>query len=336
MGNKFPRILCSFLLLQPFFLIGSLASASPSNTSNVLTINNTTDLSIPDPNDFPTGFTIKVLDFGHSLRDIALFVNTVNLLGELAMGNMQEPVSQPKLYRYSDYPDVYFGLIPLVGGSTERRFFLYGLATIIFAMIREKTYHEGRVSLFWQEEIVGHIYIRYQSPPSSTLSANMPDETRNLDAGDESTLSPSSVSNGSIVPASNGLMNDPTFRVGMKFTGATVPISDVFLIVMRALVKFAGPESTDIISEQIGFRTIALKLSVLFQPSPRTRPPYFRYRHAIMALVDAPQFMMKAKKFGELEMELEVGHSLVAHGFIFTDSSPSIDMIVGSNSTAIS
>lgn len=319
--------ICLFFLassLYPFVSSANIPAAQEISL-DIPSVNWTTITSPGLSAEEPSAVEVKPSAWGHHLRPIACIVNTVHIVGELALEDYEDPIERPKLYRYHDFPDVFFGVIPTEGKTLPRGVVLWGLSKALNLLMGTQTYQEVRFGLVWEKVIVGFIFFRYQKPlppppSSSTLSASNPYETGILDAEDNSLALPASNNSDVTIPMftnTTSLAAIP-LKLGMTPLANLIDRNAVIGIVIAGIIRAAILKGTDIVQgdHQFGVPDLGLVLIFSLPKPPRTRPPFFRYEHLIQALIMAVDFMVNVGRWGELKMDCEVGHSLVATGLL--------------------
>ena len=297
----------------------------PSNLSDIDVVNGTNSCSNSTLSTVASqDFRVVPRNWGHQLRPSSCLVNTVYALGELALEDYERDIERPRTLRPPDFTDMFFGIVPDGETPMPHRYALLGIMKGLIYMVENKRFQEVTFDLEWKGELVGFVHFIYQAPSATTIAAI--DSHPTLDSGREGPIRLSSNSTLSYGTPSLETPNSPSLKIDMTFRGPSIGMFSIFGLSLATLVEIAPHKSTEIIMEPIYWHSEERGLLVLFNPiqPPRTRPPFLRYEHIIRSLVQAPEFMLRVNNFGELDMELGVGHSLVGRGYILLRSKPDV------------
>ncbi len=112
-------------------------------------------------------------------------------------------------------------------------------------------------------------------------------------------------------------VKDGKLVVRAMLTGATVPLFDVFLLVIAVLVDAAERGATERLQ---GYKSPATTAGVeIFfeEPVPaRTSPPFFKVQWLMEAMASIPQYMIRKGVFKEALLFVEIDGVRVADGFL--------------------
>lgn len=110
-------------------------------------------------------------------------------------------------------------------------------------------------------------------------------------------------------------VQDERLTVRATLTGPTVPLFDVFLLVMAVLVDAAALGATERLEGYVSPATAAGVRVTFKQPVPaRSRPPFFEVQWLLRTMAGIPGFMITKGVFREVAMRVEVDHVWVADG----------------------
>ena len=263
-------------------------------------------------NDGPQDVEVKPSNWGQELRPIACLINAVQMIGELALEDYEGTIDHSRLFRYPEYPEVFFGVISIEGIPLPRSVLLWGISKAL--TVQNAHFQEARFGLVLKRRYVGWLYFRRKElpTPSSSLSAGTPYQTgQQLNANDLVASSPVSVGNVTSLTAA-------PLKLGMTPLPLMLPEGAVITAVVVGLIQVAPFKRTDIVDRDMHLDVRPMHTVVAFERAfpLRKRPPYFMYEHLIKALTQAPLYMAIMNRFGELRIELEVGHSVVGIGYI--------------------
>lgn len=317
-----------------YLLSASLSLPSHSGLDLLDTSTRITNLASPRDGQIPKDFRAFPRDPGHELDPMASLVNSINILGELALEDFEGEISRPTLHRYNLYQSVFFGIIPPTGSTLKRKYAIWGIWAGINSMIQENEFQETTFNLESNGELIGFVYFRHKPVPDPTLGAYVPDQTRVVQSSDDIASQDRSMSTAMTV-FNASVVGDAPLKLGLVPIGEPIKTDIICDIILTGLLKAAPHKRSDIIDEEIEMRADHLGLGILFlRPDPpRKRPPFFRYQHLIMALMQVPEFSVRKKRFGEVRMELEVGHSMVATGYILRTAPPTLSSVASDNVT---
>lgn len=107
--------------------------------------------------------------------------------------------------------------------------------------------------------------------------------------------------------------------VRAKLTGSTVPLFDVFLLVMAVLVDVANLGATEHLRDYASPANAAGAEIEFKEPVPaRTSPPFFEVQWLMETMAIIPQYMIKKGVFKEALVLVELDGVKVADGFLGT------------------
>lgn len=131
----------------------------------------------------------------------------------------------------------------------------------------------------------------------------------------QSMSSPSVFPQNKNVTAEN--LQDPELIVRIMLTRSTVPLFDVFLLVIAVLVDAAQMGATKRLQDYTSLATAA-GVEIFFKgPVPaRTSPPFFEGQWLMKTMATIPQYMIRKGAFKEAAVLVEIDGVRVADGFL--------------------
>lgn len=328
----------SFRLLLPLSLVLVIRALTvPENRVLAIPPENGSDgvlglgeavLGLPTP---PAEFSIIYQIGGPrapKLHQTALLMNTIAALKTLALADWDGKVSDGTEYKLDNYPQVSIWVsTPKRLRTIRTRYIVWSIVKGVYEMIRRKRIELSQFELRWDGDLVGWVHIEPNSPSNPTLSlggGNSSEDPRSNVAKREGLLGPSSIS----MPKedSNGTGAAPLLSIGADpkearlvthFTpfGTTLSIYDVFVPIMGGLAELAPLElssRTNVFVEgREGYKgCICLTSTPLF----RAEPPYLEHHWITRALARVLGYMLESRRFGEVNIVLEVDGVGIARG----------------------
>ena len=117
----------------------------------------------------------------------------------------------------------------------------------------------------------------------------------------------------SVITAKN--VQDQHLTVRATLTGSTVPLFDVFLVVMAVLADAAALRATERLEGYVSPATAAGVRVTFKEPVPaRSRPPFFEVQWLLRTMAGIPGFMITKGVFREVALRDEIDHVWVADG----------------------
>lgn len=110
---------------------------------------------------------------------------------------------------------------------------------------------------------------------------------------------------------------DQDLIVRVMLMGSTVPLFDVFLLVIAVLVEAASQETTERLRDYTSPTSVA-GVEVLFKERlpPRTSSPFFEIQSLMKTMALVPRFMVTKGVFQEALVSVEIDGVNVADGFL--------------------
>lgn len=201
-------------------------------------------------------------------------------------------------------------------------------------MIQEDKFQEMTFNVESNGKLIGFVYFKHQPAADLTVDDHFADRTQVVQVLDDIANQNQNMSTATTA-LNVSVLGDAPLKLGLVPIGEPVKTDIICDIILTGLLKAAPHRSNDVIDEEIEMRADPLGLGILFlRPDPpRKRPPFFQYQHMIIALMQVPEFSVRINRFGEIRMELEVGHSMVATGYILRTAPPTLSTVASENVT---
>ena len=302
----------------------TIAIISPSQTlsttfTNAQLLNTTLFSSDIDPN-----FGI-VANYAETKIPITpCLMNIVELLANYAELDWWSSVRVRQGIVLPSYPQIEFAVIPNApANSVEVRFVIWGIWVGIRDMINRNKFVEVEFDLYWEEEVVAHMYFTKPEDPgpsssNETLGTDGPLTLSPTSNGTVSEMldSSNSTTNLSDTPNEDGFSWNPLF----PRTAKTLTIFEVFLTVIAGLKNAAPHPALDKIPGAYASAAVnvdaCVQIYIHKRTNPRPRPPYFQYIHVIEALKLVPAYMLAQGRFAELFFLIQVNDIAVGDGYL--------------------
>ena len=110
---------------------------------------------------------------------------------------------------------------------------------------------------------------------------------------------------------------DEHLSVQALLTGSTVPLFDVFLLVIAVLVDVATKGATEQLRQYLSPSNIAEVIILFTPPVPaRTGPPFFEVQWLMKTMASIPQCMFEKGMFREALVLVDIDNVRVAEGVL--------------------
>ena len=249
------------------------------------------------------------------LSAASCYMNAVNAMMELALENFTEPI-RPRNFMDPSYPEVAIVLMsPARGLMVEARYLLWGIWEGITWMISHRSFRDLVIATYWDGIPICRIWIRGTQRQLSTARSN-------------STLSITTRSgkislHNATVDSTQGLKmmgarnpsNDQHLIVSVTHIGGVLGIAEVFIPIFAALEYMAHFSGTDeVVSFDISPDDEDTTIGIVEHPWPR--PPLLQYQWAILSLGQIPEYMVRQRRFIEVDFEINVDGVPLGEGFL--------------------
>ncbi len=249
------------------------------------------------------------------LSATSCLMNAVNAIMELALENFTESI-HPRNFMDPGYPEVAIVLIATARGlMVEARYLLWGIWEGITWMISHQSFRDLVIAAYWDGILICKIWIRDTRRQLST-------------AGSNSTLSLTTRSgkislHNATVNSTQGLRmmdarnpsNDQHLTVSVTHIGGVLDITEVFIAIFAALEYMAHFSGTDeVVSFDISPDYEDTNIGIV--KHPWVRPPLLEYQWAILSLGQIPEYMVRQRRFTEVDIEINVDSVPLGEGFL--------------------
>ena len=131
----------------------------------------------------------------------------------------------------------------------------------------------------------------------------------------QSPSSPSVLSQNTNITAEN--LQDRHLMVRAMLTGSTVPLFDVFLLVIAVLVDAAKLGATEQMQDYASpANVVGVEITFFGPVPPRTTPPFFEVQWLMETMASLPGYMIRKGVFKEALVLIEIDGVRVADGFL--------------------
>ncbi|KAL8728664.1 MAG: hypothetical protein Q9166_005228 [cf. Caloplaca sp. 2 TL-2023] len=284
------------LLTAALVYQSNAAPATPSKNGDVI-LPQAANLSQVDSPAYNAHFSMRVRPReDYPVDSLSLFMNAVDALAIIAL--MDYRTRSPEMQFHSpSYPSVIINVNPKPPATdtvneVATLCIYYGMTDLV----KHRQNTEATFDCLWDNVDVAEVVIRSSDPAATPVSDTT---TTNLTDSLQDRFQPRFF----YIPSAKDL-----------------PAAVVFITIMNAIMGFSRYTKTNIIPRCYTDPGPEWDASIVFpddgpQP-PRTPPPYLEYRHGIVALNQAPRYMVQHHRFAELTMIFRVDNMYVGHAML--------------------
>ena len=253
------------------------------------------------------GFEIKAAHWGPKLQPTSCLINAVNAMASMALQQIHELMKE-MVFEMEEQPGVSITVLPANwhrGGQMPRKYAVWGLYLAVYTMTRKNNFQCNTIHLLWKHREVGTINfsrgVLWQSQTSQFESREGLLSIGNITPKVPSLAQPRNIT---------GLLKtDPTLSIDIELLGAIIPVNNVFITVLGALMDVAHFDNKDAPVMAMIFDTMPVPTHLSFttwdKPS-KAEPPFMTNRHVIEALAYLPQYMYVERKFSEADITVKL------------------------------